>query len=89
MQESVLGTIRSWRGTIRPSALDNGGDSKRTDAGASGVGRHLGRAPRRRDDVEDIKDFSDLDERDNRGYRSAGEMKPHSDPPTPMRSARR
>ena len=33
--------------------------------------------------VEDIKDFSDLDaEKDDRGYRSGGEMLPHSDPPT-------
>ena len=36
----------------------------------------------RRELVEDIKDFSDVDERDDRGYRSAGELKPHSDPPT-------
>jgi hypothetical protein len=36
----------------------------------------------RRELVEDIKDFSDIDARDERGYRSAGELKPHSDPPT-------
>jgi hypothetical protein len=32
--------------------------------------------------VEDIKDFSDLEESDDRGYRSGGELAPHSDPPT-------
>jgi alpha-ketoglutarate-dependent taurine dioxygenase len=31
--------------------------------------------------VEDVKDYSDL-ERDDRGYRSRGELSPHSDPPT-------
>ena len=32
--------------------------------------------------VEDIRDFSDVDEHDDRGYRSRGELIPHSDPPT-------
>ncbi|NND73750.1 MAG: TauD/TfdA family dioxygenase [Ilumatobacter sp.] len=32
--------------------------------------------------VEDVKDYSDVDERDDRGYRSRGELTPHSDPPT-------
>ncbi len=32
--------------------------------------------------VEDVKDFSDTGERDDRGYRSGGELTPHSDPPT-------
>jgi hypothetical protein len=32
--------------------------------------------------VEDVKDFSDVETGDDRGYRSGGELKPHSDPPT-------
>jgi hypothetical protein len=48
---------------------------------SSAVGTPLFQSPRR-ELVEDIKDFSDRDDRDERGYRSAGEMKPHSDPPT-------
>ncbi len=32
--------------------------------------------------VEDVKDFSDVETGDDRGYRSGGEIKPHSDPPT-------
>ena len=32
--------------------------------------------------IEDIKDYSDTDEKDDRGYRSGGELSPHSDPPT-------
>jgi hypothetical protein len=32
--------------------------------------------------VEDVKDYSDIDAFDDRGYRSRGELKPHSDPPT-------
>jgi hypothetical protein len=32
--------------------------------------------------IEDIKDYSDTDEKDDRGYRSRGELSPHSDPPT-------
>jgi hypothetical protein len=32
--------------------------------------------------VEDVRDFSDIEARDDRGYRSRGELAPHSDPPT-------
>lgn len=32
--------------------------------------------------VEDVRDFSDIEAKDNRGYRSRGELAPHSDPPT-------
>jgi alpha-ketoglutarate-dependent taurine dioxygenase len=32
--------------------------------------------------VEDVRDFSDVEARDDRGYRSGGELSPHSDPPT-------
>ncbi len=32
--------------------------------------------------VEDVKDYSDIEVGDDRGYRSGGELSPHSDPPT-------
>lgn len=32
--------------------------------------------------VEDVKDYSDVEASDDRGYRSGGELSPHSDPPT-------
>jgi alpha-ketoglutarate-dependent taurine dioxygenase len=32
--------------------------------------------------VEDVRDFSDVDVKDDRGYRSRGELSPHSDPPS-------
>lgn len=32
--------------------------------------------------VEDVKDYSDMEPSDDRGYRSGGELSPHSDPPT-------
>ena len=32
--------------------------------------------------VEDVKDYSDIEDTDDRGYRSGGELLPHSDPPT-------
>jgi hypothetical protein len=32
--------------------------------------------------VEDVKDYSDVETTDDRGYRSGGELLPHSDPPT-------
>ena len=36
----------------------------------------------RRELVEDVKDYSDLEVSDDRGYRSGGELLPHSDPPS-------
>ena len=45
------------------------------------LGTILPQSPRR-EMIEDIRDFSDVDERDDRGYRSAGELTPHSDPPS-------
>jgi hypothetical protein len=36
----------------------------------------------RRELVEDVKDYSDIETTDDRGYRSGGELLPHSDPPT-------
>jgi len=49
------------------------------------LGQHLGtivpQSPRG-ELVEDVRDFSDVEAEDKRGYRSAGELTPHSDPPT-------
>ncbi len=48
---------------------------------SAAIGKPINQSPRR-ELVEDIKDFSDIDAHDDRGYRSGGELKPHSDPPT-------
>lgn len=32
--------------------------------------------------IEDVRDYSDVEEKDERGYRSGGELSPHSDPST-------
>lgn len=45
------------------------------------LGTALPQSPRN-ERIEDIRDFSDIDEKDERGYRSGGELTPHSDPPT-------
>jgi hypothetical protein len=46
------------------------------------LGEPLVQSPRR-ELVEDVKDYSDVDPtNDGRGYRSGGELSPHSDPPT-------
>ncbi|MEM7565280.1 MAG: TauD/TfdA family dioxygenase [Pseudomonadota bacterium] len=48
---------------------------------SNSLGTILPQSPRA-EAIEDIKDYSDVDERDDRGYRSGGELSPHSDPPT-------
>ena len=48
---------------------------------ASRLGRIVPQSPRG-ETVEDVRDFSDTDASDNRGYRSRGELSPHSDPST-------
>jgi len=45
------------------------------------LGAVLPQSPRS-EKIEDIRDFSDIDDNDERGYRSKGELTPHSDPPT-------
>ncbi len=45
------------------------------------LGRVVAQSPRG-ELVEDVRDYSDSGERDDRGYRSGGEISPHSDPPT-------
>lgn len=48
---------------------------------ASNLGTVVPQSPRG-EYVEDVRDFSDIEAEDNRGYRSRGELTPHSDPPT-------
>ncbi len=48
---------------------------------ASHLGTVVPQSPRGVD-VEDIRDFSDIEAKDDRGYRSRGELAPHSDPAT-------
>ncbi|MGI9604403.1 MAG: TauD/TfdA family dioxygenase [Acidimicrobiales bacterium] len=68
-------------------ALIDGGPSSPEEAARFllELGHQLGtvvpQSPRG-ESVEDVRDFSDVDEADSRGYRSSGELSPHSDPPT-------
>lgn len=48
---------------------------------SSSLGTIVAQSPRG-EKVEDVRDFSDSGEKDDRGYRSRGELSPHSDPPT-------
>jgi hypothetical protein len=48
---------------------------------ASHLGTVVPQSPRG-EYVEDVRDFSDTETEDKRGYRSRGELTPHSDPPT-------
>lgn len=48
---------------------------------AAHLGTVVPQSPRG-EEVEDVRDFSDVEARDDRGYRSRGELAPHSDPPT-------
>lgn len=67
-----------------PSALDDESVSQRA-AELAVLGAALGTPimqSRRGELVEDVRDFSDVDAQDDRGYRSPGELLPHSDPPT-------
>tara|TARA_B110000211_G_scaffold36304_1_gene36587 strand:+ start:9490 stop:10365 length:876 start_codon:yes stop_codon:yes gene_type:complete len=63
------------------------GDAEEASAAArlTMLGQHLGtivpQSPRG-ELVENVRDFSDIEAEDKRGYRSAGELTPHSDPPT-------
>lgn len=67
-----------------PAALAAPADAARA-ADLLAFGRALGtpttQSPRA-ELVEDVKDFTDVDDHDDRGYRSAGGLRPHSDPPT-------
>jgi Taurine catabolism dioxygenase TauD, TfdA family len=69
----------------QPSDLDVNAIDKRAhelmELG-SALGTPLVQSPRH-ELVEDVKDYSDVDPtNDDRGYRSGGELSPHSDPPT-------
>lgn len=48
---------------------------------ATHLGTVVPQSPRG-EEVEDVRDFSDIEAKDERGYRSRGELSPHSDPPT-------
>jgi Taurine catabolism dioxygenase TauD, TfdA family len=68
-----------------PCELNNAAIQTRADellAFGAALGTPLVQSPRR-ELVEDVKDYSDVDPtKDDRGYRSGGELSPHSDPPT-------
>ena len=67
---------------LRNLCLD---DKESTAARLTLLGENLGsivsQSPRG-ELVEDVCDFSDVEAEDKRGYRSAGELTPHSDPST-------
>jgi Taurine catabolism dioxygenase TauD, TfdA family len=84
----VIGRVRAEGFAVlqsRPSALDPEALRKRADElleFGTALGTPLVQSPRR-ELVEDVKDYSDVDPtNDDRGYRSGGELSPHSDPPT-------
>ncbi len=68
---------------LRNFCADN--DQESAAARLTVLGEHLGtivpQSPRG-EYVEDVRDYSDVEAEDKRGYRSAGELTPHSDPPT-------
>jgi hypothetical protein len=67
------------------SGLDKVAERDATADSLVELAAHLGtvvpQSPRG-EKVEDVRDFSDIEARDDRGYRSRGELAPHSDPPT-------
>jgi alpha-ketoglutarate-dependent taurine dioxygenase len=71
--------IESTPCAINPAAIRARSDELREFGSA--IGSPLVQSPRR-ELVEDVKDFSDVETGDDRGYRSGGELLPHSDPPT-------
>jgi alpha-ketoglutarate-dependent taurine dioxygenase len=62
--------------TNAPAMLD-----ARLEELGSRLGRIVAQSPRG-ELIEDVRDMSDLEDSDDRGYRSGGELSPHSDPPT-------
>lgn len=67
---------------LRNFCLD---DKESTAARLTMLGQNLGTIvsqSSRGEHVEDVRDFSDVETEDKRGYRSTGELTPHSDPPT-------
>jgi alpha-ketoglutarate-dependent taurine dioxygenase len=62
--------------TSIPATLD-----ARLEELGSRLGRIVAQSPRG-ELIEDVRDMSDLEDSDDRGYRSGGELSPHSDPPT-------
>ena len=86
--QPAVGDIASALGRYGFALLSGLGSSGGRDATARELielANHLGtvvpQSPRG-EEVEDVRDFSDTDTRDDRGYRSRGELTPHSDPPT-------
>lgn len=61
--------------------LDRDKDAKELADFMASLGSIVPQSPRG-EEVEDVRDFSDIEEKDDRGYRSRGELTPHSDPPT-------
>lgn len=82
--DAVVASIRR-HGFALLSGLGAGHDrtalAPELSAFAERLGRIIPQSPRG-EQVEDVRDFSDVEAKDDRGYRSGGELSPHSDPPT-------
>ena len=81
--DPLLTSLRS-HGFALLRSLDHGRPGSVTER-LQGLGERLGRiVPQspRGEMIEDVRDVSDIEEQDDRGYRSGGELSPHSDPPT-------
>jgi hypothetical protein len=81
--ESLVSVVRAYGFAVLDGV--GGADAGRTDRRLVELGNALGtivpQSPRG-ELIEDVRDVSDIEERDDRGYRSGGELAPHSDPPT-------
>lgn len=82
--DNVIESVRRY-GVALISGLGKSAEGSEVATELSGLGSRLGtivpQSPRG-ERVEDVRDFSDVEEKDDRGYRSRGELSPHSDPST-------
>lgn len=83
-KDAVVASLRR-NGFALLSGLAAGADRNPAAAALTQLAAELGtlvpQSPRG-EEVEDVRDFSDVEARDTRGYRSRGEIAPHSDPAT-------
>ena len=81
---NVIASLRRY-GFALLSGLSAGAERNAAAGALVELASHLGtvvpQSPRG-EEVEDVRDFSDTEAKDDRGYRSRGELAPHSDPPT-------
>ena len=81
VNEVVLQLRRFGFALLRGLARDNADAPQKLCSLGGALGRIVAQSPRG-ELLEDVRDFSDVEARDDRGYRSRGELAPHSDPST-------